>query len=403
MNSLSIKQLLAGIYIATFCVFATNGLGFIGWQAMFTKYQSYAVLFVPLLIILLYFNRIDWKSIPLRKLVCFLVIMPIVSCFSKNILLGESVFSVMYPVYMSLAFLAFFALWALKIEEKTIVYALVCVAVVTGFIQVYQHVTGIVLFNYFESFYNYVNDDIRNNILRLYVGSPYIQLICLLLFVDKLKQKINFIYVAFAIFLLVSIYLYLTRQFLVITLVTIIYAVFGGNWALVNKNKNNRKLSFMLLGVVGLYLLYSNWDVLFQSLVEGTKDDEGFFVRFQSIAFFFKQTFSNILGMIFGFGHSHYEERWTVNRIYASDAGIAGDMYHYGIGWAIAYFYTIRKLLFKNRQRIPFYIWLYILATFINSLFALPYHEYGTAFIWACLLYICTLHLTKENELTISM
>lgn len=396
MNSFSFKQFICGIYIVTFCIFATNGLGFIGWQAMFTKYQIYAVLLVPLTIVLFFSKRIVGNLLPLSRLLCFLIIMPFISCFSKYFLLGESVFSVMYPIYLSLAFITFFALWSLRIKESTIIIALGVVALITGLIQIWQHVTGIVLFNYFESFYNYTNDEIRNDMLRLYVGSPYIQLVCLLFCVGKLKKKISIFYVAMAAFLCISIYLYLTRQFLVISLVAIFCAFLWKDNTSYPKNRKGNKKLFTILGIVCIYLLSVYWEALFQNFVETTKEDEGFFVRFESIAFFFNHTFSNIFGMLFGFGHSHYEERWTSLGIYAADAGIAGDMYHYGIGWVLAYFYTIRELMFRNRTFIPFYIRLYVLATFINSIFALPYHDYGSAFIWACVLYICSIHMSAK-------
>lgn len=143
--------------------------------------------------------------------------------------------------------------------------------------------------------------------------------------------------------------------------------------------------------------MYKYWDALFSNFVTETKTDDGFFIRFVSIEFFFKQTFSNIFGTIFGFGQSSYEERWYSKGIFASDAGISGDMYHYGITWAIVYLVQVYKI-FKVHKGIPVYIKLFVIATFINCIFSLPYHAYDQAFIWVSMLYIESLYVNKSPK-----
>ena len=101
----------------------------------------------------------------------------------------------------------------------------------------------------------------------------------------------------------VSVYLYLTRQLLAIAIAAIFISFF------INGKKQIKKIWVVSL-ILLIYGMYKYWDALFSNFVTETKTDDGFFIRFVSIEFFFKQTFSNIFGTIFGFGQSSYEERW---------------------------------------------------------------------------------------------
>lgn len=383
--SRSFKDVWWIAFICVFCIFATYGLGFIGWDLLVSKYQQYFLVLIPMILTLINFHSVRGYNGVWKSIIPYMIIMPFISCISKLLILGEDAFSIMYPIYISLTFFMFYAYSAYKVSESTIINGFLIIGLVTLVIQIYQQITGVVYFDLFMRFFT--QESTRNDLSRYQIGCPYLQLFCFLYVWDKAKEKMTPIYLVLTALFGVSVYLYLTRQLLAIAIAAIFISFF------INGKKQSKKIWVVSL-ILLIYGMYKYWDALFSNFVTETKTDDGFFIRFVSIEFFFKQTFSNIFGTIFGFGQSSYEERWYSKGIFASDAGISGDMYHYGITWAIAYLVQVYKI-FKVHKGIPVYIKLFVIATFINCIFSLPYHAYDQAFIWVSMLYIESLYVNK--------
>ena len=379
---------LSCVFIIVFNVFATYGLGFIGWDYLVPKYLQYGWVLLPLLLSLINMSKVISYHGVWSRMIPYLILMPTLACFSKAIILNEAPFNIMYPVYLSLTFFMFYVYHSYDVTESTIIRGFLIFGMVTFCIQVYQQISGVVYFNLFMRFFS--NEDIRNDLARYQVGCPYIQLFCFFYSWYKLMEKITGKWMLLSLFFAVSLYLYLTRQIIVITIITLFCSF------IFNKRKGSRKVPFFVLLAILLVGLSKYWDFLFGSMIEQTKNDEGFYIRFVSIGFFFKETFSNIIGMLLGFGQSFYEERWYGKGIYASDAGVFGDMFHYGVTWAITYFITVYIILKKAKVSVPYYLKWFTIATLINCIFSLPYHSYDQAFVWVSILYIYSLYSNKK-------
>lgn len=231
----------------------------------------------------------------------------------------------------------------------------------------------------------------RNGILRFYIGSYFIAIFCIYFYWSKLQGKLSCLKIVLFIVFMISMYLYMTRQIMLATLVTI-----GISICMMNKKKV--KLYAVISVVILGFLLYQYYDVLFGELVNSYKQDQFTTdIRWKCMNFTTSQFLNNPSMMIFGFGHIAAEKSWASKGYYMSDIGILGETFYYGIGWAILYVYILYKYVWKYGKIIPLYIRLFFIGTFINSIFIFPYRNNSEAFIWVCALYVGGLYIRKKK------
>ena len=385
-----IKTTIISIYL----ILVTYGLGFIGWDILVSRNLTYYSLLLgaPLFIYNVFCKKISKKDFSL--LAIYLALMPIVSCFSKQILLEESAFSVSAPLLLSLAFMFFFTLKYFDVQEDNIIKAILTIGTLTAIIQIYQQIfPNSIYFDAFQSEYYHISEiEIRNNFSRYLVGSSAIQLFCLYIMWSKAIEKFSFINAALTCLFLVSIYLYLTRLVLVATVVTIIISSFF------SQGKGAKRFSFILTCCF-IFGITFYWDRLFGDFVLMSQQNTyGTDIRWKCMSFFIERIISNPLGFIFGYGESHYEEIWYREGFYASDIGLIGDMYHFGISWIIIYFLFVFKIVIKHKKTVPLYIRLYLIGTLISSPFAFPYHLLDSAVVWLFIIFISDKYIIRSPK-----
>ena len=389
-------RLVRPVILVIYLMLVTYGIGFIGWNSFAPRSYTYYVLSigVPFFV----FNIISKK---IRKsdfslLLVYLALMPLISCFSKQIILGESAFSVSAPILLAFAFMFYFVMKYLKVEEKDVVKAIVSVGVTTAVIQVFQQLfPNYVFFDAYKSDYYHLSlIEIRNNFSRYLVGSVAIQLLCLYYFWSQLSSKFSVLKLIFTCLLLVSVYLYLTRQILVATALTIVVSSFF------SQEKKTRRFSFILTICFVLGIIY-NWKDFFGEFVSMTQHDSySTDIRWKCMLFFLDRVVSNPIGLLLGFGESHFEEQWYRLGFYASDIGFIGDMYHFGVTWVVVYFVSVYKIAVKYKNVVPLYIRLYLIGTLISSPFSFPYHTLDMAVVWLFVLYVSNRYISsyKNNK-----
>lgn len=84
-------------------------------------------------------------------------------------------------------------------------------------------------------------------------------------------------------------------------------------------------------------------------------------------------------------------------RVYPSDIGIVGQWFYYGVIWVLTYVVLLYKLLVKYNRVLPLYIKLFVFGAFVNCIMIMPYYNNFCYLIWAEVLYICDLYITKSN------
>lgn len=322
----------------------------------------------------------------------FLIFWPFLTILIKQIYTNDPINSEVQQTFMMcLAFSSFFYLKRMNKTERECLLLLLIFALLTLCIQWWQ------LLNLEDRYFGFNEDGgsgNRNGISRLYVGSPLITMAVLYFSWQELmyaKKIYKIIYTFFVVALVISVYLTLTRQYMVsvacILLLSIIFV----------RNKKARLwvLLFIILFVLAFFYYY---DVLFENIVDLSKTESfSTEIRRKALPFFVNEIFSDPVVCIFG--HGHTEEMVRISNLkgyWAVDLGILGEIYHYGIVWGIAYFYVIFKI-WKERGKLPPYIIMFFLSTLIHSPMVAAYVTGLNALLWSIYLYIVSLHLSNSN------
>ena len=322
----------------------------------------------------------------------FLTFSPFLTILIKQFYTYESIHPEIQQTFiMSLAFFTYFFIKGCRLSEKECIAILFCFSLCTFFIQSWQ------LLNPLDRVFGYNEDGgsgNRNGISRLYIGSPLVMMFMAYycwqrIIVLTLKSKIIYI-LLFAIFI-ISIYLTLTRQLLVATFLTLFISIF-----LFKKTNTKISVIFFLLMMVGVGVFY--YQELFADLVNLSETDSySTEIRMEALPFFIREIFAD--PFLFLFGHGHTEEMVRISNqkgYWAVDLGIIGEVYHYGILWGAAYFWVL-FIFFKKRKKLPLYIKLFALSSFIHSPMIASYVTGLNAFLWSTCIYIAFLHINNSK------
>lgn len=150
-----------------------------------------------------------------------------------------------------------------------------------------------------------------------------------------------------------------------------------------------------------MIILFYYSDILFGALIEQTKEEANEEnIRLLAFGFYWNKIIENPLTFILGSGHPESLNLWQNElKLWTSDIGIIGSMFHYGLLWIILYFYIIYTILKKYAKSIPLYIKLYILGTFINSILIFPYRDAKEYLIITIILYISSIYILKKKQI----
>lgn len=341
---------------------------------------------------LLIFKEIKMYHDVNKRYLYFLIMWPIFSMIINYICGNGSIESYRTNILMSFAFITYFLYVKCETTEKQIISVMTIMGLVTFFIQVYQQINPNFLLFGIIDYEGDTYSHVRNGIMRFYVGSYFIAVFCMYYYWEKTLVKKSVISFLLFILFFASMYLYMTRQVMVASLITIILSVF-----FVKEKKILKMYIFFALIVAGLIVMY--FDILFKQLIESYQEDTFTTdIRIKAGNFILDQMAENPLGCFFGYGHGRYEYAWASKGFYLSDIGFIGEGFLYGIPWIILYFVVLYKYIIVYRNLLPPYIRLYFVGTFINSIMIFPYRSNIEAFVWLIALYIGGLYINNNNQ-----
>lgn len=153
----------------------------------------------------------------------------------------------------------------------------------------------------------------------------------------------------------------------------------------------------VLFGIAAI-LMFLLGDLLFGELIEFTKNEsfEGN-IRDLTFAYYWGRDTESIEAFLFGHGLSKDIEMMKENyMLVVTDIGIIGQWFIFGVLWIIVYFYTLFRMLIKERKRVPLYVKLFLLGTFINSFWIFPYRREYEFFIWTIVLYLTSKNISNN-------
>lgn len=289
----------------------------------------------------------------------------------------------------------FFFLKARKIEKREIINAFTVYLIITFTIQIYQQINfsnplfGLQWTDNGETFTGYQ----RNDLFRFSIGISTLGEFCLCYYWSKLCKKASLWFVLLFIVASVSVYLYLTRQYMIAVLLTVFLSLFFV------KDKKVKKWGFLGITVLTT-VLFMNYDLIFKNIV-ALSDTDSYSTDIRKVAYSFilSHVFDNPIMWLTGHGHTYQEASWTNKGLYTADIGFVGQMYLQGLLWVIIYFYTIYVLLWKKKDKLPLYLKLFTFCTFIHSPMVFPYSALASSFVWMVFLYLCSLEEKKiHNE-----
>lgn len=287
----------------------------------------------------------------------------------------------------------YFFLKARRVSKKEIIGTFSVYLIITVIIQIYQQINfsnplfGLAWTDNGEAFTAYQ----RNDLFRFNIGIAILGEFCLCYFWSRVCEHRSFFLISLFIVSAISVYLYLTRQYMVATLLSILISLF------MIKDKKIRRWGFV--GVLTFsIILVVNYDIFFKGIVEYSKSNTySTDIRKVAYSFILYHVFDNPIMWLTGHGHTYDEILWTKKGLYTSDIGFVGQMYLMGIVWVIVYFYTVYKFIWKKRKRTPLYLKLFFFCTFVHSPMVFPYPNLPSSFVWMICLYLCSLEEKKIN------
>lgn len=391
-----IKNALIVIFMSLFVMFLGNGLNLMGWAYLVQARYYLIITIASIAIYFLFFIQLRKKYIPFNYYVLFLIVWP-TSGFCSSIIKGGNITDDLFLSFLWTAVAAFYLIFhRFHYSEKRILYILGIVALTTVTIQLLQ---------FFEVFPPIFGDPTgeelgeeivtgeRNGILRLFVGCMPLQMMMLFFFWTKFMTTFRLHWAVLTGLLLFSVYIYLTKQVLLSTIVTLGLSIF------MIKGRNIKIFSYSIM-IVLTFVLMLFWEDLFGEMIKDSKDDSfSHAIRLEFIGFISEYYISHPVESFFGHGWSiPLIKEWIHKLYHLSDIGFFGEAFGFGWPWSLAYFYILFRLLVTYRNRIPLYIKLYLISTAIISIFIFPYRNRIEHFTWISALYISSLYILKGRK-----
>lgn len=385
---MKLKDYLNTFIIVSFLLFTTQGLKFILWNTYVEEYVYYAVcLFILVFSLFCSFGRIKPHGYNYKYVKLVLIIL-VLSEISKTIYIGGvRPKSTLMLLSMVAGFSTYFVLKKYRISEIAITRAMFLVGLITLIIQIYQYINPrLALFGIQELG---EENTLRYGINRTMPGCLFVTMYCLYYSWVKILKKFNLFFVIVFCLSLVSLYLYLTRQFLVAAGLTLMYPLISV--------KNNKVKVVLVTGFIFSVLwIYS--DLLFGNIISYSQDDSSSWnMRMEEIAYFLDFFIRKPFYMLFGYGcYNDDYGKWIDNyKYYLVDVGFIGEMVKFGVFYIVIYFMLVKKYLINKSTSL--FVKLFILSSFVHCLFIFPYRYIYECFIWVAVLYINELDENKKR------
>lgn len=388
------------IVLAMFVLAALLGNGFnlIGWSYIVQVRYYLLMGMICIGLATLYFFQYRNQPITFKYYTAFITLWPfcvLLSSFLQGGIPIEDISQIISWTFVGSFFIIFYRF---RFSEKLILWILGLYALTTVGIQIAQQINP--LFAIFggspEDLGDMVYAGERNGLARFFVGCIPVQMVALYYSWCKMQKTFRIYWGILTALMLVSIYLYLTKQVLISTIFTI-----GVSFYMIKGRRV--KIQACVLAVVCLLGLGLFWEDLFGDLIQDSKDDSfSHAIRFEFIEYIMDYNLTDPIGVLFGHGTS---KPWFAELehmlYYPSDIGFFGESIYFGWLWALAYFYVVFRIMVTYRHKIPTYIKLFIICSGVISIFIFPYRNRIETFNWICMIYICSLYIDDRKDLVL--
>lgn len=389
-----------------FLIVATNGFSYKNWDFKTYIYLPfYAYFFIVIMSHkkVLHRNR---ESMKFSRLIMMMMVVPFlcfISYFSNGDLEWQSHPTTFISMCGSVTFMLYFVLHALQVNEKTLVRLFITAAVCIFILQVVQQLNpsealfGIGTNNSDVTQTMSISDNVeqRNGLYRFRISGNLFTILALCYAWQEVLKKRSIKNIAFFIMFAASLYLFLTRQYMVATLGMCVFSVF-----LTGKTSLSSKVKFLIPIALLLFFLYCFSDALFGSLLEQTQDQteaSDTDVRTLAFTYYWNEIITNNLTMLFGAGpYSSAAARASQYNWFWVDIGLVGQWFAWGIGAILIYLLLLYKIFFKRKYDIAPYVRFMTFLTFITSILIYPYTGPVQFMAWSIALYIADLHISHS-------
>lgn len=382
--------------IILFLIFATDGFKYKGWDPTLAGQCSYFVYLLFAGYVLWHRKNLSFTYMPFKREVIVLTLLPLLCLITIIFVNNASWYEERHNMLHPLCFLVYFIYFMSGTRESDIVRAFTAIGLIAFAIQLVQVIVpdwavfGIDL----EGRYGHGDiAEVRNGIYRFRLdGIYFITIFCLYYYWNKVCARLSVRNVVLFSIFLCSLYLYLTRQIIFATMVTLLCTRF-----FVNSFKVNIKVVCMML--VLMFGLLLTFDTLLETLAAQTvKELNTHNVRWIALNYYLERICDNPFSFLFGNGHLTIVKKYARMRLYTSDIGFIGEMYHYGFLWVLMYGYMLYLILWKYRKSLPLYIKMFVFGTSINSMMIFPYRMDMEFMVWSSVLYLASLYITHYQK-----
>lgn len=388
------KNIMLIVAMVSLVIFLGNGLNLIGWGYI-VQMRWYLLMAAACWILYgLFFIQYRDRNITFKIYTLFLTLWPFTILLTSFLLGGnimDELVQVQVWVFVSTFFVFFYHF---QFSEKQIMWIICTVAVITAAIQILQQIEP--LFAIFGGSPDDTGEVVltgeRNGVVRYFVGCYQIQMFALCFCWYKMLKSFKSVWIILSALMIVSIYLYVTKQILITSLITL-----GISFFMVNgRNVRIMSIAILCLCLAGLVIF---WDDLFGEMIRDSMDDNfSHAIRFEFIGYILEYNISNPIKAIFGHGTTiPFFQELRHMLYYPSDIGFLGESIYFGYFWGLAYFYVVFRILVTYRNRVPVYIRLYIICSGIISVFIFPYRNRIELFNWMCVIYIASLYIDNTE------
>lgn len=385
------KNTFHGIFISASFILSTQLFNYVDWQKTGLQGLLYASFLVFIILTADFLLKKQLSNLMMGKY-CLLLSCEVLFSIIAACTIGSSQlnFEIYDGIRVALGFLIYFYLTKFKISEKNILQAITTITIINLFLQLWQlNNTNNILFGLTANGFTGYQ---RNGILRFFIGSPYSAFVVLFYNWSNLLKKINAKNLILCILSIVSIYLFLTRQYLVAVGATLLLAT-----TFQLRGKTGKKPFIILcISIVAAIVCYENFLSDFVSITQNETYSTD--IREKSSVFFFQQSFDNLALFFFGHGHPPILVQWGKTLgFWNSDVGFIGELYCLGFFFILTFFFSVYIILKRIRVAVPLYIQMYVCASILCSPMVFPTHSCPQAMLWGIILYLIDYNL-KRNK-----
>lgn len=399
------RQSIVVVLIIALSALLTSGFSYFNWNSTYGGW-----IFNVIAIILVFYLFTHWpknRRYNFKIEVLLLTFIPFLSIINSHSIYGQGFIDSSRALAGVFFWVIYFMLHKYKVEEYTILKSFFIISLFVVAVQVIQQ------FTYPNAIFGIMSmDEIvekglteiaekRNGIWRFRIGeNAYFTTPILFFALSIARKKLNLKISVVIALLLVSVYLTLTRQVIAACLLAIFLSFFLGK-------KNKGFIRAIIIGFALLALLYGYSDILFGSLAEQTQDDmTDSNIRLIAANYFWNESTKDPLTFLFGYGlpgqNGAYAQLTKYNQqtlnYFTVDVGFIGKLYEFGAIYVLICYYVLLKIFFKLKKVVPLYMRMFVIFTGAMSIMIFPMASTLYYFIWACMLYICDLHINKDLE-----